>query len=66
MADESLYDEFGNYIGPELSESEVRGGGRGAMAVAAGPDSVHGGPQQRRRLLCSSAAFAAALPLLWP
>ena len=22
-----LYDEFGNYIGPELSESEVSGGG---------------------------------------
>jgi hypothetical protein len=22
MADESLYDEFGNYIGPELSDSD--------------------------------------------
>lgn len=25
--DESLYDEFGNYVGPELSGSEVRGEG---------------------------------------
>lgn len=35
MADAGdLYDEFGNYIGPELSESEEVRGGRGQPAAS--------------------------------
>ncbi len=34
--DESLYDEFGNYVGPELSDSDA--GSEEADAAASGED----------------------------
>ena len=50
MADDSLYDEFGNYIGPELSDSDQV---RGSELVA-----FH----QRAAPARTCAAAAAALP----